>query len=423
MYSASSSSSDYDSSDDSHDRRRRRRPHRSKSLKTRPSLFEDSLSKTLSQPIVKHSMLFDNDSHKYSKESRKLHNIKLSAEKPKSHRKKHSSRDTSSRESYSTVSKEELKEMKRKHEKELKNLLKFLEKESVLLHGIEEEKREELHELKRKHEKEVRKVFQFQEEELATISEQYARERAELEEQLELIKNEARDEVRKYKERNLELEEDLRTATEDLQLTTQKATYEVKKINTELSSAVRQNSLLENEVKMLREKLAEKDTYIHELEGMNSKSSYVEEELRNEIRFRDDEIRRRDKAIMRKNEEIRSFNNSRPTTPIKIQHQQLDTININKGNQEWEETSGLTISSDFDHRRYHSEHKPPKYGYSPEQGRRMSNSSSKRLDSRDDSDVRRLTVSFSDDVVEKRVLPMQAHDNLSKRLEKLYLHR
>jgi len=285
--------------------------------------------------------------------------------------------------------------------------------------GIEEEKREELYEIKRKHEKEVKKLFGFQEKELTIVTEEYARKQADLEDRLERTQTEASEELRICKEHALIL-------TEELQSTTQKSMYEMRKLKDELSTSARQTSLLESEVQMLNEQLAEKDKYIRRLEGVSAKSSSIEEEMRDEIRRRDaeirrrdDEIRRKDRTIVRKNEEIHSLGSRNVSY-----QEQVESININ--GCEWEETSGLTCSSEFDIRKdpleQYRQKPPPKYGFSPDRGRKIAHSSSKRRDNRDDLDTRALSVSFSDEV-EKRLLPMQAHDSLSRRLEKMYVDR
>ena len=376
--------------------------------------------------------MFEDNTPRYSEGAGHLspllmkHGFQLSDEKLRSHRKKHSSREEDA-----AVSRRELNEIKRQHEKELKNLLKFLENESSLMNGIEEEKREELYELKRQHEKEVKKLFDMLEKELTVATERHSRKQTDLEDRLERSQVEAHEEMRRYKEHALTWEDELQSLTQQLQSTKQKSQYEMRKLMDELGMSTRQTSSLENEVILLSEKLAEKDQQIRQLEGMNSKSSYVEEELRDEIRRRDEELRRKDRAIMLKNEEIRSLNSKAASA-----QKQVETVNIN--GCKWEETSGLTLSSDFDIRKDPSEHyrdKPPvKYGLSPDRGRKTSHSSPIRRDNRDDLENRRktshsssirrdnrdLNVSFSDET-ETRLLPMDMHDNLSRRLEKMYL--
>mmetsp|Transcript_21108 Transcript_21108/g.32016 ORF Transcript_21108/g.32016 Transcript_21108/m.32016 type:complete len:304 (-) Transcript_21108:79-990(-) len=237
-------------------------------------------------------------------------------EKSRLYRKKHSSRGRER--DVMTVSREELVDIKRSHEKELKNLLKFLEKESVLLSGIEEEKREELDELNRKHEQELRKLFELMERQLIDATEDHAKKQGDLLEEIEM-----------FEEHTFTLEEELESLAQELQSEKQKSKYEISKPMNELSiserqtdvlekeltllrdASVMQSSRLENELIMLREQLAEKDRKILQFEGMKTKASFVEEQLKNDLRRKDEEIKRReedmkrkDKTITQKNEEI-----------------------------------------------------------------------------------------------------------------------
>mmetsp|Transcript_6369 Transcript_6369/g.15852 ORF Transcript_6369/g.15852 Transcript_6369/m.15852 type:complete len:413 (-) Transcript_6369:371-1609(-) len=412
MYSPSSgSSSDSISSVDSY-RKRHRRPRISKGQKAQ-----------------KRS---DNSKCRYLTEAKKSslpltkHGLQRNGEKPRSYRKTYSSREDEltsredqyiSRDDELVVSRNELHEIKREHEKEIKNLMKFVEKESSLLNGIEEERREELNAIKLQHEKEVKKIFEFQRKELFIATEKHARKEAELEDRMERIQANASEELRRCKDHSLALEK-------ELQSTTQKCQCEMKELNNEMSMTLRQTSLMENEIKTLNERLAnkdifirqleeantEKDKYIRRLEGSNEKASYIEEQLRDEVRRRDDEIRRKDRAITRKKEEIRSINSR--ASP------QEQEENTDHDGYEWEETSGLTSSSDFhvkkDPLKQYREKTPPKYGH-------PTSSSSKRLEHRDDLETKKISVSFSDEV-EKRS-PIQTYDNLSRRLEKMYLDR
>lgn len=400
-----------DSSISSADSYRRRHRHKSKS-KSRDKLRHTKDVRKLSPLLMRHDLDIRDD-------------------KPRSYRKKYSSSrddelDYSSREqgSTSTVSREELKDIKRRHEKELKNLMKFVEKESSLLSGIEEEKREELHKMRREHEKEVRRLFEYQEKELAIISEKHTRMQAELEDRLELVQRNAREELQRCKDDAYALEEELQTRT-------QKSNHELRELNNELSTSLRNTSILENELKILKEQLANKDKYITQLEeanvekdkcilkleGANAKLAFTEENLRGEIRRREDDIRRKDRTISQKNDEIRSLS-SRASS-----REQVDCINIS--GHEWEETSGLTAGSEFDFRKDPLEkyrQKPPsKYRFSPDKGRKTTYSSSKRRENRDDMDTRKLSVSFSDEV--ERRYSQTSHDSLSRRLENLYLEK
>ena len=416
MYSPSSSS---ESSMDSYDRHRHQRSHRSKSRK------------------ALHSKFADDDGGRYLKETRKLSPLlmkqrKLQDDKHRSYRTKHSS---SSREKESIISRSE--QIKREHDEDIKSVLKFLEKESSL-NVIEDEKREEICKLKRQHKKEVKKMFAFLETELTLVTENHAREQAELEDILERTEVEAREELRRYKEHSLILEEELK-------ITTNKSMNEMKKLKGELSTALKLTSSLEDEVQALRKQVAEKDKYIRQME---EKSNAVEE-LRDDVRRKDDEIRRKDQTIIQKNEEIRLLSTRANTSYTKTTSSYdktpttqalVENININRYD-DWEETaSTLTSSSDsvpFDVRKESPEmknrnNKPPLMKYYGQhsssdvvdRARKKSYSSSlpKRRDSRDDLESRSksLSVSFSDEI-EQRMLPMQ--ESLSRRLEKMYMKK
>ena len=417
MYSPSSSS---ESSMDSYDRQRHRRSHRPKSRK------------------ALHSKFADDDDGRYSKETRKLsptlsmkHKLHDDT-KHRSYRTKHSS---SSRGKESIISRSE--QIKREHDEDIKSVLKFLEKESSL-NVIEDEKREEICKLKRQHKKEVKKMFAFLETELTLVTENHARKQAELEDILERTQVEADEELRRYKEHSLILEEELQT-------TTNKSMNETKKLKGELSTALKLTSSLEDEVQALRKQVAEKDKCIRQME---EKSNAVEE-LRDDVRRKDDEIRRKDQTIIQKNEEIRllstrtntSYTNKTTSSYTKTPTSQalVENININRYD-DWEETaSTLTSYSDsvpFDVRKESPEmkyrnNKPPlmKYGQHSssdvaDRARKKSYSTSlpnRRDTSRDDLESRKsLSVSFSDEI-EQRMLPMQ--ESLSRRLEKMYMKK
>ena len=102
---------------------------------------------------------------------------------------------------------------------------------------------------------------------------------------------------------------ELRVHKETLQPTLQSSGYETKKLKDELSASVKQINKLETEVRVLREKVAGKDSQIRQLEGINSKSS-------DEISRKDEEIRHKDRAILLKNEEIRSLSSSSRTARV-----------------------------------------------------------------------------------------------------------
>mmetsp|Transcript_1434 Transcript_1434/g.2317 ORF Transcript_1434/g.2317 Transcript_1434/m.2317 type:complete len:199 (+) Transcript_1434:3-599(+) len=173
-------------------------------------------------------------------------------------------------------------------------------------------------------------------------------------------------------------------------------------------TSVMQSSRLEKELTMLRAQLAEKDRKILQFEGMKTKSSFVEEQLKNDLRRKDEEIKRREedlkrkeKTITQKNEEIRQLISNTISSP-----DPGDDLNVH--NELWEDTSALSNTSDFDLRKF-----------SPGRGK-PSICSFVRPENRDDAEARELTVSFSDDI-DQRHLPMQIHDSLSKKLEKMYL--
>ncbi|KAL7550380.1 hypothetical protein ACHAWF_013618 [Thalassiosira exigua] len=274
------------------------------------------------------------------------------------------------------------KSQRKRWQKEIDNRLQFLEKESPVMNGIEEEKREELYKLQRQHEREIKKILGKSYEELEC-----------------------------YKERVLTLEEELEFTTQELKSATQKSAHERRQLKDEIKSSARQISSLENEVNRLRGKLAEKDARMCDLEMENRKALHAQEELQCGIRAKEDEIRRRDRAILQNNEKIRSLSLRSATLQKRVE-------NLSISGHEWEETSGLTSSSDFDLR----EKNPIKYDFPPDRVMATNHSKSKRRDDREDIETRRLTVSFSDEV-ENRQLPMHAHDNLSRRLEKMYMPR
>ena len=378
MYSSSSSS---DSSEDSYDRRRHRCSRRSKQ---------------------------SNDN------------------KPRSYKKKRSSssRKVSSRS----------EQIKREHDDELRSVLQYLQNESPLLNHSEDKKREALSKLKHQHKYEVKNMFKFLETKLTAVSEKHAKKQANLEDKLE-----------KTKDHCIVLEEELLS-------TTHESIQEIKVLNKDLASSLNNTSSLEEEVQALRRQLTEKDKCISAKDKeltekdkcISAKDKVIRqlevkddlvESLRDDCRRKDDELQRKDRIIIQKNEEIRSIT-SKPTSSKAASSSNEESIKIIS----WEEESQLTLSSaDFENNNrkkslermmYHEHRKPSTNGYSPGIESRTGNSSlysssvsKQRRETRDDSDSRRqLSVSFSDEI-DKRMLPLQTkHENLSRRLEKMYLN-
>ena len=326
-----------------------------------------------------------------------------------------------------------INKFRRNHEREISKLLDFLEKESCLLDGIEEEKRAELRELQRQHEKEIKDMFMFLEKEMAEVTEGYTSKQMNLEEKLEKSQAKAREDVIRYKEQTHRLEDELDSVSQELKSSKHMYKYELGKVVGELDASLKQNAMLEEEVLMLRQKLAARDEQIRDL---TKESSHIEEQLLDRIQRRDDELRQKDRVITQKDEEIRTLASraSQSAENSRNSAYQEKVVNVSIVGNAWEEASALTNYSDSDMRHgirtdvspYREKPQMSKYGLSPDRGGKplQQPPASRRRDNRDDTESKRLNVSFSNEVERRHsTLPNQAYDNLSKRLEKMYIKR